>query len=353
MDLNTSESLLQELFPQEDTDTASPYGKISAADVFFATPTQAIVRLSSSDHVQQTLTSSDVQTSLQKIHQKHKSKTRPATLNVFATQRDTEFDDFGGWAKEHIIYKPNDTLVVQGDLPGDDFFLSHYDVLYLDGLPKDVTKQELTAFFQPYCAEWRDENGSIELVHCSKGIFTGRAFVGFDQWGEADKILNAIAPNNATTISFRGDDKNNNIPIQKVLEKKLPRGTKVGPRPNRSEEEILDNLHNWEQYVDPAHLQELYDHGIEKEMLNTAFLTMRYKNKSFGPVDLAMKGERLEPKLRIGSRYQNTVRKYVKQLRNLLTTQEKPGMFVESMFAPGEKIDITLIDGPKKTKKRA
>merc|ERR1712127_603148 len=205
---------------------------------------------------------------------------------------------------------------------------------------------------------------------CLKGTVTGRAYVGFDRWGEADEVLEALKglreeiPSNdvddenvteeleakasSTFIDFRGKYQ---LPIQKVLEQKLPRGSKLGPRPARSEEKILDSLHNWEKHVNPAHLQELYDYGIKKEMLDTVFATMRYKNKSFGPVDLAMKGERLEPYQKIGGRFESAVRLYIKNLRGLLTSPEKPGMFAQSMFARDEEVDLELIDGPMEKEK--
>ena len=184
------------------------------------------------------------------------------------------------------------------------------------------------------------ENSEVEDVSDEKGTAKRRK-------NRRNGIDASTIEPRTTTVTLRPDLK---LPIQKVREKHLPRGTKAGARPNRSEEEILDSLHNWEKFVDPAHLQELYDAGIKKEVLNTAFLTMRYHNKSFGPLDLAMKGERLEPKRKIGSRYENAVRRYVKELRSLLTSQENPGMFVEAMFAPGEEVDITLIDGPHRGK---
>lgn len=303
---------------------------------------------------------------------------------VLLAKRDKVFRTFAGWAGEHVVYKKNYTLVVEGDVPTSKFFLSHFDVLHVQVVRENdneddhdqlLTKQALTRFFQPLCQELRDPHGSVELLGDGHA-----AFVGFDRWGEADEVLQALTENkhdtNTTTTTVPLDEAlsgyrtyNNEtsltvltttlppdqqphtitttIRIQKVLEQALPYGTKLGPRGNRTEAQILDHLQNWEQYVDPDHLQELYDHEVvTKETLDEMFLKLRYDNPSMGPVDLALKGERLEPRVPIGARWPNTVRMYVKLLRDNITTPENPGQAVEHLFMPGEKVDIEIIDGP-------
>ena len=120
------------------------------------------------------------------------------------------------------------------------------------------------------------------------------------------------------------------------------------PRSERTAEELQDDLINWERHVDPGQLEFLESYGIGKESLDDVFIKVRFQNRSFGPIDQARVSERLEPWRAPGSRYAEFVRLYVNYLCECMTTPENPGAVVGSMFFPGEKIDLELIDGKRK-----
>jgi len=190
----------------------------------------------------------------------------------------------------------------------------------------------------------RDVNGSIQFITCPYGFSTGRAFIGFDLPGEAESFLSTPFYIQDQLINkqllhdkqlYRRMTKHKNKQGKHILIK----GKRLPPRPNRNEEQILDSLHNWEKHCDKNKLQDLLDYGIDKDHLDSIFISARYKNRSFGAFDLARLPERLETDRAIGSRYASFVKKYVDILWNCLPWKDAPGDAIRSQFMEGQKLD--------------
>jgi len=206
-------------------------------------------------------------------------------------------------------------------------------VLHLRNLDPTTTKEDLTKLVQPYCVDHRDAWGSVEMVTCRDGIKTGQAYVGFDYLGEADEALKNLAPTSKRIIG------SSTVVFRKVKDKKLHGAGRLEARPKRSEKELMDSLTNWEQYVDPKDLEMLEQGGVSKDVLDEVFTNIRYNNRTFGPVDLAIHSERLYPEKEVGGHYRSLVQKYVDGLKACLGTPENPGALYDGMFTDGDQVD--------------
>ena len=71
------------------------------------------------------------------------------------------------------------------------------------------------------------------------------------------------------------------------------------------------------------------------------------QNQSFGHIDQAMRGERLEPDLAPGERKKEFIRKYAQFLHDFYTTPDNPGALVNCMFAEGEQVRLEIFDGKR------
>jgi hypothetical protein len=321
-----SESLLHQLF------SGSP---ISLEDILVFTPTTALVRLPSPEAVTSLLKSPAFAAKLKTVKPR-------AKLTILKAVRERVFDKYDGVNKWKLVKKKGHRLLVEGDVPSDEFFRSHYNVVHLSNLSPNITKKDITDFFQKYSLRLRDILSSVELIHASDGTFMRAAFVGFDGLGEAER---ALADWTACDKSLLGGDL---VEMHPVGEKKLSRGTRMQPRSERSPKELQDDLINWERFVDPKKLEFLEAYGISKESLDDVFIKVRFQNRSFGPIDQARVSERLEPDRPAGSRYAEFVRLYVDYLFECMTTPDNPGPVVASMFFPGEKVDLEAFDGKRK-----
>jgi hypothetical protein len=306
----------------------------SPNQIIFPTLTTALVNRSSATNLQNTLNSKKLRIKLNSVKD---------TLVILPCERQDVFDEYTGWTNDRVLWKKGDKLLIHGDLPNKDFFLSHYDCLVIKNYDPKVSKKDVAKALQPYCEEWRDVNGSMHVVTCHKGFPTGIAYVGFDRPGEMSKVLAAIK---AGELNFGCDD----FVILPVIERRLRGiGEKQPMRSERTETELLDCLQNWEKHVDPALLKEVIDSGaVTWENLNDTFIHARYKNKSFGLVDLARKGEKLEPELPQGHNYARFVSEYIERLKEMTPTKENPGYYATCWFKEGEEVDLDLINSYKR-----
>ena len=240
--------------------------------------------------------------------------------------------------------KKTDKILVDGDLPFDNFFLSHGAVLYLCTVAPSITKDEITAFFQPFCVQRRDMNGSVEIIKSIDGHPTGRVYVGFDLASELDRAWESISDSGRGTIML--NEAGPPIRIKPVQEKILIRGTKLSERSERTQEELLECLHmSWQDHVDPKDIGLLESFGVsKKDVLEDAFMSARFNNPSFSYEDLAREGERLHGEKTPGQEYSDFVKLYVETLKELASTREDPGILYESMFLPQEEMDFSLLD---------
>ena len=314
---------------------------ITADSVDFINPTTALVRLPSAAVAQSLLESQDMHHHL-KSDLNHKWH-----VKVFPAKRSKVRDGYAGPNRSRPMYKHSDNqMVVAGEVPTSQFFLSHSDVIHLRNLSPAVTKKDLSAFFQPFSTDWRDEPGSIEFVHDADGLRTDRAYIGFDLPGEADKVFEAFASGRAQ-ISAGRDGVVSTVSMSKVKERVIRRGSKADRPEPRGEEELLDDLHNWERHVDPEDLQALNELGITHDILDEIFVTLRYQNQTFAAADQARKGERSHPEYARGDHYRRMVRLYVKTLLEVSVTPEEPGLLYEGMFPDNAEVDTSIFDDEK------
>mmetsp|Transcript_34072 Transcript_34072/g.80199 ORF Transcript_34072/g.80199 Transcript_34072/m.80199 type:complete len:815 (-) Transcript_34072:123-2567(-) len=331
----TPSVLASTLFPPgAGTDTADVlYGGLTADDFVMLTPHSAVLRFESAEHAENAVKSTIVGERLADFG-KHRVRYSKARRELVYTGKHT------GPAKTDLERELGPKLIVDGDMPTKKFYLSHATCLHLRNLDPSVTKREISSFFQPHCAMSRDVEGSIELVTCHEGLFTGRAYVGFDEHGEAEAALadEACASNGRIT----GLCSNTTTVVAKKV--RDARSIARHNRPIRSEEDLLDSLDNWEQHVDPEDLSELLENGINKEALDEAFRAIRYQNPTFSSMDQAIRSETINPEHESGGMYRELVRTYIATLKECLSTPENPGEIYESLFLPDEELDTEIFE---------
>ena len=339
----TTKHAIAKVFLPEGSNLSSQFDNlvIRPDSVDFVNPTTALVRLPSAAVAQSLLESQDMHHHL-KAELKHKWH-----VKVFPAKRAKVRNGYAGPNRYLPVYKHSDTqMVVSGEVPTNDFFRSHSDVIHLRNLSPAVTKKDLSVFFQPYSTDYRDEIGSIEFVHDADGLRTDRAYVGFDLPGEADKVFEAFAHGRAQ-IAAGQDGAISTVSMSKVKERVIRRGSKADRPQPRSEEELLDDLHNWERHVDPEDLETLNELGITHDILDEIFVTLRYQNKTFAAADQARKGERSHSEYARGDHYRRIVRLYIKTLLEVSVTPDEPGLLYKGMFPDDMPIDTSIIDEEK------
>ena len=172
----------------------------------------------------------------------------------------------------------------------------------------------------------------VSKVEC-KG--TGKAYVGFDEDGEAESAVAAFKGGRITGLC-------SDVVIIKSVKELNKRRTKA--RPARSEKELLESLNNWEQYVDAADIEYLVASGISKEALDEALRSMRYNNPTFASLDQGIQGEKLYSDRASGDLYRELVQEYISTLKECIGTPEDPGEVYQSLFFPDEDVDSELFD---------
>ena len=174
---------------------------------------------------------------------------------------------------------------------------------------------------------------------------TGCAFVGFDRLGEAEAFVKAVSGR----IKGLGSSP---VVAKTVQDKKIPGAKPRESRPERTEEELLDDLNNWEKHVDPKELEELEALGVNKKALDLAFRSLRFQNSTYGAMDTALRSETLFPEKEAGEEYRETVREYIATIKECMGTPEDPGDIYKSLFMPGEKVDLSIFDYEKRRQAR-
>lgn len=300
------------------------YGAFTADDVVMLSPNSAAVRLESAEVAESAVTSTAVKERLSEIGQ-HRVRYNKARRNLVYTGRRT---GPGGSIMEREL---GNELIVDGDMPTKTFYVSHANAIHLRNLDLSVTKEEISAFFQPFCSMPRDVDGSIEFVTCYEGLPTGRAYVGFDEHGELEAAMKLC----------QSSGRIEGLGSTKVVMKKVNDLHKVfrEKRSARDEAELLDSLDNWEQYANQDDLEYLYDNGVSKEALDEVFREIRYQNPTFAALDQAMRSETINPEVEAGGMYRQLVERYVALLKECQSTPEDPGPIYESLFSPAEEID--------------
>ena len=324
--------LAEELFPA-GTELGDNYGLDLTPDDFFLLPSnKAFMRFASPEQSESALLSVLVQERLKEFG--------CYPVSYLRARRELIHAGFDGPANNTEVRKPGPRLVVDGDMPSKEFFLCHARLIQLRNLPPNITKQELSDLFQEKCAQPRDVQGSIEFVTCEAGHFTGKAYVGFDIFGEAE---DAMPEGGCMRIKGRS------VVCRLVKDRKVPHRPSpvLEKRPERSETDLLKDLDDWERFVDPADIETLEKGGVSKTVLDEALRVFRYKNATFGPLDAAMRSESLKPEKGPGEMYKELVQLYVKTLIDCLPTEDDIGDLYEALHFPDEPIDMSIIDREK------
>jgi len=328
--LGMTPTILSELLFPSETDVGNVYGGLTAERVVMLSPSSAIVVMDSAELADSAVTSDLVQNRLTEMGQ-HKIRFARARRELVLT------GTHGGPDGTEPLRKLGPKLIVDGDMPTKAFFTSHASTIFLRDLDPSVTKEDIATFFQPYCSVPRDIQGSTEFVTCRDGLRTGRAFIGFDELGEAETALTAICGENKGLITGLGPT----IVIADHVKERTP---SIAKRPTRSADELLDSLNNWQQYVDPADLQELLDHNISIESLDETFRTIRYHNTTFASMDQAMRSETLNPDKESGGMFKELVQTYISTLKECLSTPENPGAIFEGLHFEGEPFSTEIFE---------
>jgi len=283
-----------------------------------------LVPLESKDQVDSVLTSALIKehmdTSLGK-----------STVHFFQARRELVYGGITGTKKGQACMKQGNRLVVDGDKPSKDFFQSHAGVIQLRNLDFSLTKEDITDFFQPFSSLRRDVHGSIEFVTClHKKERTDKAFVGFDRLSEAEAVLKS-----GSGLLKNLGEKGRSVKVRLVKELFHPLATKsnhTSTRPARSEEELLDSLNNWEQYINPKDITELELMGISKDFFADAFRTMRFKNKSYGAYDWGMQDEKFNPQKSSGQEIKEMMQLYVDTVKELVKEEAEVPFHIEMTY---------------------
>lgn len=333
----TPSSLARDLFPA-NTDVGAVYGKgLSSDDFFFVSSNTVLLRFSSKEQADSAIDSDLVKSRLRDVGK--------YTVRLFRARRELVHAGFAGPAKNKELRKPGRRLIVDGDMPSKNFFLTHSDVVHLRGVDHNLSKADISRAFDQFSSNSRDINDSIEFVTCHTGLPTGRVYVGFDQPGEAEKMMKSCY--GRLKIGDR-------IVRMKLVRNRLVPNRVLQlaeKRPERTEEELIDDLNNWEKYVDPADLELLEKAGINKIALDESLRTFRFQNPTFGALDSSLRSEALRPELERGEQYKELVQMYVETLKECLPSREEPGLMYEALHFPDEPIDLTIFDREKERQK--
>ena len=331
----TNPTLLSNLFPS-DSDLAEVYGSVSVDDVIFTSRTSAVIRFASEEMAQSALQSALLRHQVDEIGQ--------YPVQFFRARRELVHDGYTGLRKAHEKRAMGPRLIVDGDMPTKDFYLTHARVIQLRGLDLSITKEELTKAFQPHCERLRDVEGSIEFVTCEAGLPTGVAFVGFDMPGEAERCMKAYSGKFSVGSVF--------VPGKLVHDRRIPGERKLRDRRlQRSEAELLEDLNNWERFVNPRDLAELQAAGIEHHVLDESIRQLRFNNKYFGALDSSLAGESIDPTKDGGELFKEMVQLYIETLKDCIATPENPGELFEAVHFPDEEIDISIFDRDRNRQK--
>lgn len=329
------DTLARDLFPK-GSELGDAYS-LTSENVVFPSPTKALIKFGSAEQAKSALCSESVAARLAEIGD--------YPVQILRARRNLVFQQMAGPLRNHEIRRQGDRLIVDGDMPTKNFHLSHAGTIMIRNIDyASVSKATLTEFFQPFSKLVRDENGSIEFVTCEQGLPPTTAYVGFENLGEAEAVM----------AEFKGRARIGDSPVQISLirDRKIPGLAPRVARSERTEEELLKSLNDWEQYVDPADIAHLEANGVAKVVVDEALRGIRFHNRSFGSLDDAMQGEKLENEKESGEDYKELVQEYIATLKECVATPEEPGEMWELMHFPGEPIDTTVFEKEKKRQKK-
>jgi hypothetical protein len=334
---NTSASLVRDLFPV-DTEVGAVYGEgLSPGDFSFLSSSRVLVRFSSKEQAESSLSSKMIIDRFDEIGR--------YPVSYFRARRELVHAGFGGPTRSKEVRGFGPRLIVDSDMPSKTFFLSHGGVIHLRNLDPTLTKEQISEIFQPYSAQRRDVQGSIEFVRCEMNNFTGSAYVGFDIPGEAEAAIEQEG--GRVTL---GDQ---SAIMRMVHDRQIPNRPLARPekRPDRTAEELLQDLNNWEQYVDAADIAELEKAGVSKIVLDEALRPFRFHNPTFGALDSSLRSEAIRPETGFGDNYKGLVQMYVQTLKECLPTTEDVGDIYKALHFPDEPVDLSIFDREKERQK--
>ena len=336
------------------------YGNVTADDIHFVNASTAIIRFSSVEQASSVLDSDVLRTRLRGLNSRVPSYMNKQNAAYRSTSMNQRIEVLR--ARRELIHRGWDTtrgqyrgdvevlqfgkrLIVDGDLPTKDFYISHAAVVMLTGVdPTIISKLEISNLAQPHCSLQRDVDGSIQWAKCIYSEQpTDRVYIGFDLVGEADAFVKAVGT--TTNALYKGKDKRGRRINVKLLRDRHPPNYAPPPlqrRPDRTIEELLQDLNNWEQYVDVADIEYLEKHGISKHVLDEALRAIRYNNDCFGAFDAAVRNETLDPSTHTspGQRYRELVQLYVETLKECIATPENPGESFMMQQYPNQEPDL-------------
>lgn len=305
---------------------------LNVDDVFMSSPTTALIRLSSPEEAEKVLGDKNMHNAITSLQNQ--------IVRVYAAQREVVHDKYSGPIRQFQLKKTTNKLVVQGDVPSNTFFLSHAHVLHLCNVPVSVTKEQISDYFQKFCIQPRDVEGSIEIVTSLDGYPSGRVYVGFDLESEYERAWEEIF-SSGQKVMF--NEPGPPVRIRPVKERELIRGSKLGARSERSQEELIASFSEWKNAIDPADKEFLESMGITMDVLEEAFTAARRYNPTFGVEDQAREGERMLMDQSPGQHFQEFVKLYIDTLKEAAFSREDPGLKYKSMFMPDEEIDYSFI----------
>ena len=332
---NTARTLVEKLFPV-GTEVGTVY-QVSPGNIHFVSPTHALIRFSSEEQAESAVVSHVLGEQLKAFG--------VYPIRIFRARRELVHAGFDGPNKMKEKRSMGSRLIVDGDMPTKKFFLSHAGVIQLRNVDINVKREDIAAAFQPFCIRPRDVETSVEFVTCEGGLSTGIAYVGFDTPWEAEDVIKAL--NGAVSI---GGTK---AKLRLVKDRRIPGLPFVRPekRPDRSTEQLLDDLNNWERFASQEDLKILEDAGISKTALDEALRVIRYNNASFSVFDSSIRAESLQPEKMTGELYKELVQMYVSTLKECIATPENVGELYQSVHFPGEQIDLSIFDREKQRQK--
>eukprot|EP00549_Striatella_unipunctata_P001237 CAMPEP_0118684008 /NCGR_PEP_ID=MMETSP0800-20121206/6390_1 /TAXON_ID=210618 ORGANISM="Striatella unipunctata, Strain CCMP2910" /NCGR_SAMPLE_ID=MMETSP0800 /ASSEMBLY_ACC=CAM_ASM_000638 /LENGTH=541 /DNA_ID=CAMNT_0006580637 /DNA_START=270 /DNA_END=1895 /DNA_ORIENTATION=+ len=320
---------------------------VKEEDVVLLSPTTALVTLESAARVEQLTKSLTLPAHLEEMGKSH--------IRYFKAKREIVFAGYDGPAGGQERKVKGERLIVDGDVPSKDFFVSHAAVLHLRNLHPNTTKEDIAAWAQPYCDSFRDVQGSVEFVTCYRGKPTGKAYVGFDRKEEATNLLRACSGFAKIPSLANTDYISSNSSLRMVKERKVRRGLMHDERPRRPVETLLqelDSSSNWEKHVDPNDILQLERAGIRKDILDDTFDTIRRHNRTFAIEDTSIRGERVNNTEEMGHQFKTFVRMYIETLKECVSTPERPGNVYEDIHYPGEELDLSIFDLEKERQKK-
>lgn len=306
---------------------------IDPKHIFISSPTSALIQFKSKEEASDFVHKFAVQKSLATLQRQ--------ILRVQAAKREVVHDKFTGPVRQFQQKKMTDKLVVDGDVPSKDFFLSHASVLHLCNVPITASKQDISKHFQKFCVEPRDVDGSIEIVTSTDGHPTGRVYVGFDLESEGTKAWSDIL---ASGQNIMFNEAGPAVRVRPVKDVALVRGAKLGARSERTAEELIASFTAWKDYVDPKDIETLESFGVTMDVLEEAFSAARRNNPTFGVEDQAREGERMRMEHSPGGHFKEFVQEYIDTLKELAATKEDPGLKYKAMFLPDEEMEYSLFD---------